>query len=75
LQQKKDTLETVRENLQKAQNALTVLKEKQEALDSAKEYEKSLDKKLQTCKSRYAGLKASFDTQKKAYDDIRTLYA
>ncbi|WP_370793614.1 AAA family ATPase [Bacteroides stercorirosoris] len=74
LQQKKDTLETVKENLQKAQNALAVLKEKQEALDSAKEYEKSLDKKLQTCKSRYAGLKASFDNQKKAYDDIRTLY-
>ncbi|SHI40185.1 AAA family ATPase [Bacteroides stercorirosoris] len=74
LQQKKDTLETVKENLHKAQNALAVLKEKQEALDSAKEYEKSLDKKLQTCKSRYAGLKASFDNQKKAYDDIRTLY-
>lgn len=74
LQEKKVTLETTRENLLKAQNALMVLKEKQEALDAAKEYEKSLDKKLQSCKSRYAELKTGFDNQKKAYDDIRTLY-
>lgn len=74
LQEKKNVLETTRENLQKARNSLVVLQEKQAALDMAQENEKSLDKKLQTCKSRYVALKAGFNIRKKAYDDIKTLY-
>lgn len=74
LQEKKNVLETARENLQKARNSLVVLQEKQTALDTAKESEKSLDKKLQTSKNRYVELKAGFDSRKKAYDDIKTLY-
>ncbi|WP_300901618.1 SbcC/MukB-like Walker B domain-containing protein [uncultured Bacteroides sp.] len=74
LQAEKDTLEGERENLQKAQNALLVLKEKQTALEAAKEYEKSLEQKWQTCHSRHAGLQADFDRRKSAYEELRTLY-
>ncbi len=74
LQEKKNVLETVKENLLKAQNSLVVLQEKQTALDTAKENEKSLDKKLQTSKRRYAELKDEFDSRKKVYDEIKTLY-
>jgi len=74
LQEKKNILETVKESLSKARNALIVLGEKQNALNTAVESEKSLSDKLQTCKSQYAGLKAGFDHAKKAYDDIRILY-
>lgn len=74
LQEKKNSMETIRENLQKARNALIVLSEKQSALDTATEYEKSLNEKLQSSKSSHEALKADFDAKKKAYADIQTLY-
>lgn len=74
LQEKKDALETVRENLTKAQSALMVWAEKQAALDTAKESENALNDKLQNCENRHAELKSEFDRAKKAYEDIRTLY-
>ena len=74
LQEKKSVLETSKENLLKAQNALIVLEEKQTALETAKESEKSLAQKLQTGRNQYAELKTGFDNKKKTYDDIKTLY-
>lgn len=74
LQEKKNSLEITRENLQKALNALIVLSEKQSALNTATEHERSLNEKLQNSKSSHKELKAEFDAKKKAYDDIQTLY-
>ena len=74
LQEKKSTLETIKENLQKAQNALIVLEDKKTALATAEENEKSLETNLQAGKNRNGKLKNEFDTQKKAYDDLKELY-
>ena len=74
LQEKKSTLETIKENLQKAQNALIVLEDKKAALATAEENEKSLETNLQAGKNRNGKLKNEFDTQKKAYDDLKELY-
>ena len=74
LQEKKSTLETIKENLQKAQNALIVLEDKKAALATAEENEKSLKTNLQAGKNRNGKLKNEFDTQKKAYDDLKELY-
>lgn len=74
LQEKKSTLETIKENLQKAQNALIVLEDKKAALVTAEENEKSLETNLQAGKNRNEKLKNEFDTQKKAYDELKELY-
>lgn len=74
LQAEKGMLETARENLLKAQNALNLLAEKEAALHAAKENEKSLTDKMELCQSQHAALQTRYENGKKAYEDIRTLY-
>lgn len=74
LQEKKGSLEAVRENLLNARNALALLAEKESVLNAAKENEKSLADKMDICQKQHAALQAGYDNSKKAWDDIRTLY-
>lgn len=74
LQEKKNNLDTERDHLLQALNALALLAEKERTLNDAKENEKALSTRAEECRKQQAPLQAEADNRKKSYDDIRTLY-
>ncbi|MDE6347550.1 MAG: exonuclease SbcC, partial [Bacteroides sp.] len=74
LQERKNKLDTEREHLLQALNALSLLAEKAKTLNDAKENEKALDAQVEACQQQYALLQAQFNDRKTDYEEIRRLY-
>lgn len=74
LQARKSALDSEREHLLQALNALALLAEKEKTLNDAKENEQALDTRMEACRQQYLSLQAEADSKKKEYDEIRTLH-